>query len=133
MNAGHSAASLVASVRGKGVQLWNDSGRLRYRAPKGALSREELERLAAASPEILALLADVPTDWRISVHEPGRAQGRRAPFHTRSSRTGSYTGFASARRSATSRAPGVCAVRWSCRRFSEASPRWFDAMKLCAP
>jgi hypothetical protein len=80
MSEGQSAASLVASVRGKGVQLWSDSGRLRYRAPKGALTREEMERLAAASPEILALLADVPGDWRTSIHEPGRAHSRRAPL-----------------------------------------------------
>ncbi len=80
MNERQSAANLVEAVRGKGVHLWSDSGRLRYRAPKGALTHDERERLAAASPEILALLADVPGDWHTSVHEPGRAHGRRAPL-----------------------------------------------------
>lgn len=49
-------ADVLAQLRGKGVQLWLENGRLRYRAPRGALTSEDVETLRAGSGEIVALL-----------------------------------------------------------------------------
>jgi hypothetical protein len=53
-------ANVIGYVRGKGVRLWLEDGQLRYKAPKGVLSREEIERLRESSREIVALLECSP-------------------------------------------------------------------------
>jgi hypothetical protein len=52
-------ADLLADIRKKGVRLWSDDGELRYRAPKGALTRVELQRLRESGSEIVALLKQI--------------------------------------------------------------------------
>ncbi len=52
----HSAASVLASIHSRGVKIWLENGRLRYRAPKGALTRADLECLRAVQGDIAALL-----------------------------------------------------------------------------
>jgi hypothetical protein len=47
---------VLSRVLNKGVKLWSENGSLRYKAPKGALSSVELERLAALSDQIVMLL-----------------------------------------------------------------------------
>jgi hypothetical protein len=70
-------ALLLRSVHSKGVELWSDSGRLRYRAPKGALSRQELDRLRACSVDIVAFLEQVgPATNAVSKLVPRRARTR---------------------------------------------------------
>lgn len=49
-------AAVVGSVRKKGVKLWAVDGELRYKAPRGALTAEELERLRASKSQIAFLL-----------------------------------------------------------------------------
>jgi len=49
-------AAVVGSVRKKGVKLWAVDGELRYKAPKGALTAEEIERLRASKSQIAFLL-----------------------------------------------------------------------------
>ena len=49
-------ADVLASMRCKGVRLWTDKGQLRFKAPQGALTQRELERLRACRTEIFDLL-----------------------------------------------------------------------------
>ncbi|URN13796.1 hypothetical protein LUW77_27615 [Streptomyces radiopugnans] len=48
--------TLVADLRERGVQLWEDGGRLRFRAPRGVLTDEWREALAAHKEAVLACL-----------------------------------------------------------------------------
>jgi hypothetical protein len=75
-----SVESLLAAVRRKGVRLWNDEGRLRYRAPKGALTREEIEHLAARSSEVLTFLGRGPADSSSPSSAQGPVRERNAPL-----------------------------------------------------
>jgi hypothetical protein len=52
-----SIAEVVEAVRKKSVQLWLDDGILHYKAPKGALSGDELAQLASLSEQIAMFLA----------------------------------------------------------------------------
>lgn len=49
-------ADVLGSVCKKGVKLWSENGKLHYRAPKGALTQEEIECLRASRGRIVALL-----------------------------------------------------------------------------
>lgn len=49
-------ADVLGSVRKKGVRLWSVNGQLHYKAPKGALTQEEIERLRVSRGQIVALL-----------------------------------------------------------------------------
>jgi Condensation domain/TubC N-terminal docking domain len=51
-----SIAHVLGSIREKGVRLWSENGQLRYQAPKGVLTRDELEQLRASRRELIALL-----------------------------------------------------------------------------
>lgn len=55
------AADVILAMRMKGVRLWADSGRLRYRASGGNITNEDLNRLIAAKNEILRLLQQQPS------------------------------------------------------------------------
>ncbi|UED88034.1 non-ribosomal peptide synthetase [Streptomyces profundus] len=48
--------SLLNELASAGIHLWEDSGQLRYRAPRGALTPERLAELRAAKEELLATL-----------------------------------------------------------------------------
>src|SRR5882757_693691 len=47
---------VLQSVRRKGASLWLGDGRLRYAAPKGALSSHDLQQLTLSKERITALL-----------------------------------------------------------------------------
>jgi hypothetical protein len=49
-------ASVLMSVRNKGAALWVENSQLRYKAPKGALTRAEIERLQKSRAQIIAYL-----------------------------------------------------------------------------
>ncbi|MFD6149911.1 amino acid adenylation domain-containing protein [Streptomyces sp. NPDC060243] len=49
---------LLAEYAAEGVELWEEDGRLRFRAPRGLLTGERRERLLAHKEEILRHLAD---------------------------------------------------------------------------
>ena len=60
---------LLESLAEKGVQLWEDGGRLRFRAPTNALSDADRDALRAHRDAVLRRLGDrVPT----AVSDPGR-------------------------------------------------------------
>lgn len=48
--------SLIDDVQARGIELWAESGQLRLRAPKGALTEDVRERLVANKAAILAFL-----------------------------------------------------------------------------
>jgi hypothetical protein len=51
-----SLVDVIGLIRHKGVKLWTQQGELRFRAPKGALTDEELARLRASAAQIAELL-----------------------------------------------------------------------------
>jgi hypothetical protein len=64
----------------KGVTVWTDNGRLRYRAPKGTLTSGDIERLAESREQIISLLQ---TAKRVDEIDPSLGRGprqRRAPL-----------------------------------------------------
>ncbi|CAM2957580.1 non-ribosomal peptide synthetase [Saccharomonospora xinjiangensis] len=70
------AADLLAELEGLGVVLWEEDGKLRYRAPRGVLTEERLGRLRECKEDVLAALktADALPEVR-----PGPA-ARHEPF-----------------------------------------------------
>jgi hypothetical protein len=51
-----SIVEMLEQIGRKGVKLWSQDGQLRYKAPKGALSPAELQRLGASGDKIVAFL-----------------------------------------------------------------------------
>ncbi|MEV7611392.1 amino acid adenylation domain-containing protein [Streptomyces sp. NPDC089799] len=51
-----SAHELIAELSAAGVRLWEDGGRLRYRAPRGVLTPERIAELRGAKGDLLAAL-----------------------------------------------------------------------------
>ncbi|MGY3450251.1 amino acid adenylation domain-containing protein [Bradyrhizobium sp. USDA 4353] len=49
---------LLSSLRQDGVQIWSENGRVRYRAPKGVMTRERLDELRARQLEIATFLRE---------------------------------------------------------------------------
>lgn len=49
-------ASILESLRRKGVRLWSEDGRLHYEAPKGALSEDDIDCLRSFRGRIVAFL-----------------------------------------------------------------------------
>jgi Condensation domain/TubC N-terminal docking domain len=47
---------ILAFARARGIRLWSENGQLRFKAPKGALTPEERERLKASRDQITAAL-----------------------------------------------------------------------------
>src|SRR4051794_37432140 len=56
MEATHTLAQELARVRRKGVKLRTERGQLRYQAPKGVLTSQELDRLRQSRAQIVTLL-----------------------------------------------------------------------------
>ncbi|MFV2175671.1 amino acid adenylation domain-containing protein [Actinomadura sp. LOL_016] len=53
-----SVEELIADLRRTGVRLWEEAGRLRYRAPKGVLTPDHLEALRANKEAVIERLRD---------------------------------------------------------------------------
>jgi Condensation domain/TubC N-terminal docking domain len=51
-----SAAEVILALRLKGVRIWSDDGRLRYKASKGAVTPDDIRKLTALKDEILAIV-----------------------------------------------------------------------------
>lgn len=51
---------ILAVIQAKNVKLWSDQGELRYRAPKGALTRMEIERIKGLRQPIVHVLEASP-------------------------------------------------------------------------
>ncbi|MES9525328.1 amino acid adenylation domain-containing protein [Streptomyces capoamus] len=69
-------AGLLAELQAGGVELWEESGALRFRAPRGALTAERRALLKAHKDEVLDLLR--AGDERLTV--TARPAERHAPF-----------------------------------------------------
>ena len=54
-------AHILGRVRRKGVKLWSENGQLHYKAPRGALTEEDIEILRQSSGQIVALLERSPS------------------------------------------------------------------------
>jgi amino acid adenylation domain-containing protein/non-ribosomal peptide synthase protein (TIGR01720 family) len=52
------AAAIIDELRGSGVTLWSDTGRLRYRAPEGVMTEALKRRLATCRAELMQLLSE---------------------------------------------------------------------------
>ncbi|WP_324197043.1 non-ribosomal peptide synthetase [Nocardia cyriacigeorgica] len=68
-------SELVTDLRQRGVHLWADGDQLRFRAPQGALTPEDKQRLVANKPAVLAHLADDQATFTVTpdpaaAHEP---------------------------------------------------------------
>ena len=68
-------SSLITDLRKAGVQLWEEDGQLRYRAPKGVVTPEQLDALRAGKAAMVELLRaeavpDVLTPDPAARHEP---------------------------------------------------------------
>jgi hypothetical protein len=50
------ARNVLRYFRTKGVHLWSDNGQLRYKAPKGALTQDDIDGLRASRVEIVTFL-----------------------------------------------------------------------------
>ncbi|WP_245650502.1 non-ribosomal peptide synthetase [Nocardia harenae] len=66
---------LVTDLRQRGVQLWADGDQLRFRAPQGALTADDRERLVAQKPALLEHLAQEQAEISITAdpaaaHDP---------------------------------------------------------------
>ncbi|MFI1202613.1 amino acid adenylation domain-containing protein [Streptomyces sp. NPDC020883] len=72
----NAAELLMAELEELGVQLWEEGGALRYRAPEGVLTHELKEQLRRCKPEVLERLRRIAEEQRV---EPDAA-GRYAPF-----------------------------------------------------
>lgn len=53
-----SLAEVMGHIKKKGVILWSRDGQLYYKAPRGALTSNEIERLRVSKVEVLSLLRD---------------------------------------------------------------------------
>jgi hypothetical protein len=51
-----SIENVLSGILRKGVRLWSENGQLRYRAPKGTLTQEEIGKLKASRSQLVALL-----------------------------------------------------------------------------
>ncbi|MGE8356621.1 MAG: condensation domain-containing protein, partial [Microvirgula sp.] len=67
-----SVGELLETCRNRQIELWGEAGRLRYRAPQGALDAGLAERLRAARDALLEHLEGGPV-WRA---DPARAHER---------------------------------------------------------
>lgn len=63
-----SAADVILALRLKGVRIWSDKGRLRYKASKGVVTPADIQKLSALKVEILAIVQQSsrePTELRL--------------------------------------------------------------------
>jgi NRPS condensation-like uncharacterized protein len=72
--------AVLAHARSKGVRLWAEQGQLRYKAPPGALSERDIQRLKEGRGQILSLLARAGSTVEIAPEHGPRPQGRRIPL-----------------------------------------------------
>lgn len=54
------ATDVISTLQARGIELWQDGGTLRYRAPTGALTERERAALRAHKAAILKALAPPP-------------------------------------------------------------------------
>lgn len=73
-------STLVAAIRRKGVRLWTEGNNLRYQAPKGTLSPDELVRLRAFKQAIIELLTASQDNGSAAIASSRRASKDAVPL-----------------------------------------------------
>lgn len=58
----NNAVTLLNRLRARGVQLWEEQGKLNYRAPQGTLSADDIAELKRLKQDLLSLLAQGALD-----------------------------------------------------------------------
>jgi hypothetical protein len=71
---------VLGSIRNKGVKLWAENGRLHYKAPKGTLTRNEIEQLRASTSQLVALLENGAAAQSATSEVQSRVRPDRAPL-----------------------------------------------------
>lgn len=64
------ASDFLFSLHRRGIEVWNDNGKLRFRSPKGRMLPEEINQLRLLKPEIFELLACTELDELPLVRRP---------------------------------------------------------------
>lgn len=62
-----SVVDILFSVRSKGARIWLESEQLQYRAPRGALTLDEIAELRARRSEIISFLRSAPSSSAVAV------------------------------------------------------------------
>jgi hypothetical protein len=75
-----SVADFLDDIRQNGVRLWSEQGQLRYKAPKGALTKSTIERLAAHVDEIVAILESASSAEASDLPALSRGRNERVPL-----------------------------------------------------
>ena len=70
------ASAMLLEIREKGIRLWSEGGELRYKAPRGALTTDDIDRLRGLKGQIVSLLEQ---GRKSSAAEPCSAIRERAP------------------------------------------------------
>jgi hypothetical protein len=73
---GGNVAEILAGIRRKGVKLWSQDGQLRYRAPKGVLSSEDIDTLRGLGDQIAMLLEQASGRGVVSNIQPRQSSER---------------------------------------------------------
>jgi hypothetical protein len=77
---GATLAAAVMRMRGKGIRLWTQDGELRFRAPKGALTTDDIDGLRRSKGQILALLHARPSLQSVEHQTSGQLSQASAPL-----------------------------------------------------
>ena len=71
---------MLVGVRNKGVRLWSENGELRYKAPIGALTSADIERLRRNRDKVISILSQRGNDEIEQMQLASRLGARRAPL-----------------------------------------------------
>src|ERR1700730_7120088 len=77
-----SVVDVIGTLSTKGIRLWSENGQLHYKAPKGALTQEAIDKLKLYRDQIVSLLeraAGAETTESVPRPEP-RSRLNRAPL-----------------------------------------------------
>lgn len=72
-------AEMLGHFRGRGVRIWLEEGQLRYKAPAGALTRDEIDSLRRAKGQILTLLKEPGEQSVVRTRQDERCRLDHAP------------------------------------------------------
>lgn len=70
----NNAVTLLNRLRARGVQLWQEQGKLNYRAPQGTLSTDDITELKQAKQALLRLLIEGAADHPLTPDSAARYQ-----------------------------------------------------------
>ena len=74
------AADLLVVLRSRGIKVWRDSGGLRYQAPRGLLTQDDLEKLGEMKADLIELLRQLSSDEVVEQQIAPRLPSDRVPL-----------------------------------------------------